>query len=180
MSAMGLDTEQAGEKLREFFLDNRRLPTYQELADLFGYASKNASYKLVNRLIEEGIVTKDEKGKLAPTDYFYSIPTIGTIQAGLPIEAEQVTGERVTLFEFMMKNPDETFALKVIDTSMQDKGINPGDIALIDRKKKPKNGDIVAYQVESRWQFKTFATQGDTISPEQIKGVLVSVVRKYH
>ena len=38
-------------KIRKFFKIHRRLPTYQELANLFNFASKNAAYKLAQKLI---------------------------------------------------------------------------------------------------------------------------------
>jgi len=35
------------------------MPNYQEIMDLVGFKSKNAVYKLINKLIDEGVVEKD-------------------------------------------------------------------------------------------------------------------------
>ena len=53
------------QKLREFWRQERRVPVYAEMLDLFGYKSKNAVFGLLKRLEEEGYVTRDSKGRMA-------------------------------------------------------------------------------------------------------------------
>jgi DNA-binding IclR family transcriptional regulator len=54
------------EKIRKFYLKNNRMPSYSEVASLFGYRSKNAAYKLIGRLKELGLVYSDTTGRLLP------------------------------------------------------------------------------------------------------------------
>jgi len=41
-------------KIRAFYRSHKRMPTYSELTAVVGFRSKNAAYKLVTRLINEG------------------------------------------------------------------------------------------------------------------------------
>ncbi len=49
---------------------NGRVPTYKELSKMFGFASKNASFKLVQKLIEQDVLEKDKTGKIVPKNLF--------------------------------------------------------------------------------------------------------------
>jgi len=42
------------------------MPDYAEIMALLGFKSKNAVFKLVNKLEEDNFLNKDEKGKLIP------------------------------------------------------------------------------------------------------------------
>ena len=46
------------------------MPTYSEMMELFGFKSKNAIFKIVNKLIDAGLVAKDHLGRLIPTKSF--------------------------------------------------------------------------------------------------------------
>lgn len=67
---MDKDLRQALEKIREFYITNKRSPTYEEVSKLLGFASKNASYKLVKKLINLDILAKDGSGKIIPRKLF--------------------------------------------------------------------------------------------------------------
>src|SRR5437868_5815507 len=71
-------------RLRLFYDRNKRMPTYGEMCKLLGYQSKGAVRYTVQKLIKEGIVEKDEAGKLLPKNLF-SIPMYGIVKAGYPM-----------------------------------------------------------------------------------------------
>jgi hypothetical protein len=48
-----MELKQLIQKLSSFYRKHKRLPSYQEMATLFGYASKGAVQYVVNKLIEE-------------------------------------------------------------------------------------------------------------------------------
>ena len=49
------------DKIMGFYEENKRMPVYTEIMKLLGFKSKNAVFKLVNNLVDEGIVKKDSK-----------------------------------------------------------------------------------------------------------------------
>lgn len=182
-------------KIRIFFKKQRRLPTYQELADLMGFASKNAAYKLAQKLVDEGYLEKDDKGKLVPRKLFSPLPQSGIVAAGFPTVTDEEINDLVSFDEYLVQRPEATFILTVSGESMIEAGIHDGDIVLVDRMQTVRDGDIVVANVDGEWTLKYFRKlNGKTvlvpanknfknIYPEQsleIAGVVVSVVRKYH
>jgi DNA-binding IclR family transcriptional regulator len=50
----------------DFYKRTKRMPSYAEIMDITGLKSKSPVFKLVNKLIEAGVVSKDENGRLIP------------------------------------------------------------------------------------------------------------------
>jgi len=54
-------------KLKAFYARSKRLPSFSEFQNLFGYRSKGGVSRLIPHLIERGIVKQDPTGRLLPT-----------------------------------------------------------------------------------------------------------------
>ena len=78
----------------------------------------------------------------------------------------------MSLDEYLIKNKDATFMLKVQGDSMNGAGIMPGDMVLVERGVTPRNGDIVVAEVDKEWTLKTFQKTGNKI-------VLMPANKKY-
>jgi len=182
------------EKIRKFYLKNNRMPSYSEVASLFGFRSKNAAYKLIGRLKELGLVYSDSTGRLLPGALKNSIKLLGSVTAGFPSPAEEELQDTMSLDEYLINNPNSTYLLKVEGDSMLDAGIQPGDLVLVDKNVTPKSGDIVIAQIDNEWTLKYFEKKGRAvylraankkyplIKPREeliIGGVVVANVRKY-
>ena len=180
--------------IKEFYRAHLRLPSYSELAKLAGYASKNAAFRLVNRLVKEGLLDKDTSGRLRPLGLRFGIPLAGYVQAGFPSPAEEELVDLMSLDEFLVRRPDATYMLKVSGDSMIDAGIHPGDMVLVEKGNAPKSGDIVIAQVDGEWTMKYFIKEAgevrlepankkyQAIHPSQslvIGGLVKTVIRKY-
>ena len=76
----------------EFYKENKRMPSYAEIMKLLGFKSKNAVYKLVNKLIEQGTILKDATGRLIPAVSFGEVPVLGLVEAGFPTNAARGRG----------------------------------------------------------------------------------------
>lgn len=187
--------EAALKHIRTFFRNNRRLPTYQELAELMGFASKNAAYKVAQKLIDAGYLEKDDKGKLVPKRLFSPMPQTGIVKAGFPTMADEDISDLVSFDEYLVHRPESTFVLHVSGDSMIEAGIHEGDLVVIDRQQSVRPGDIVVANVDGEWTLKYYQKRGGSIVllpanklykpiyPEQsleIAGVVTSVIRKYH
>ena len=59
------------------------MPSYSEIMGLAGFKSKNAAYKLVGKLVEQGVVAKDAQGRLIPKRLEAAIPVLGERQQPL-------------------------------------------------------------------------------------------------
>jgi repressor LexA len=178
--------------LKKFYIRNNRLPTYTEMLILFKVKSRNAVHFIIHKLIREGFLQK-QGTQIAPTDEFFSLPVLGIIPAGSPATSEFPSGEKLVLSNQVFSS--DTYALKVTGDSMKDEGINEGDTVIIDSKRVPKNGDIVAAYIDNDWTLKYFEKKGTVLvlkpankkyfvlKPKQqliLGGVVVQVIRKYY
>jgi hypothetical protein len=66
----GMDTHTFLAPLIQFYRARRRMPSVQELTTLYGFRSKNATTKVLAKLLAAGLVAKDPTGKILPTDHF--------------------------------------------------------------------------------------------------------------
>jgi len=170
------------------------MPSYSEIMMLVGFKSKNAVYRLVEKLVSEGLVSKDRQGRLIPSKRFGEIPMIGEIEAGWPSPAEEELLDTMTLDEFLIQNKEATYMITVKGDSMKDAGILPNDIVLVERKNEAKDGEIVIAEVDGNWTMKYFRKRGKEIYLEaanskfkkifpkedlKIAAVVKAVIRKY-
>lgn len=190
---LNLDEKVAG--LRGFFRRERRLPSYAELLEVFGYRSKNSVAVVLEKLVEAGFLVRDAAGKLAPTKRLTGlVRKLGVIEAGFPSPAEEELRDTLSLDEWLIRRPEATFLLDVKGESMRDAGILPGDVVLVERGANPRNGAVVVACVDGEWTLKHYFKDGDgvrlepanpkfkTIRPKnrlEIGGVVRSVIRKF-
>jgi repressor LexA len=180
--------------LSEYFAENRRMPTYEEMKNLFGVASKNTVAYRVNKLLESGFLTK-EGNRLTLSESGY-VMRLGTVQAGFPTVAdEDVETELVSLDDFLVEKKSSTYMLEVQGESMIEAGILEGDLVLVERGRTPKRGDIVLALVDHEYTLKYLDTEKGRpilvpankkfkkIYPDpntlKIEAVLKAVIRKY-
>ena len=170
------------------------MPSFSEIGDMAGIKSKNAVYKLVNKLEKLKVLERDDKGRLIPGSIASSVKILGTVEAGFPSPAEEELSDTLSLDDLLVKNPQATFLLKVSGYSMSEAGILPGDMVIVDKGQSPKNGDIVIAEVDGEWTMKYLDKSGDSVTlmpanpkfkpikPKKelkIAGVVTAVVRKY-
>ncbi|MGB5219037.1 MAG: transcriptional repressor LexA [Smithella sp.] len=182
-------------KITAFFLDNGRMPSYSEIADIIGVKSKSVAHFWVAKLLDAGILQKDAKGFLTLTRNPRALKLAGEVCAGLPTSAEEEIRGIVSFDEYLVRNPETSFLLSVKGDSMMDAGIREKDMVIVESNREPKNGDIVLAEVDGNWTMKYFYRNGkmvtleaanskyQTITPRtdlRIAGVITAVIRKYH
>lgn len=180
--------------IADFYHHEGRMPSFSEIGEIAGFRSKNAVFKLVNKLEEKGILKRDAKGKLIPRSLGSPVKMLGKVEAGFPSPAEEELADTLSLDEFLIQNREATFLLKVSGDSMSDAGILPGDMVLVDKSQPPKSGDIVIAEVDGEWTMKYLKKRGDSVTlipanakyqpikPKKelkIAGVVTAVIRKY-
>ena len=180
--------------ISDFYQSKGRMPSFSELGELTGIRSKGAVSKFINKLIQNNVLEKDEKGKLIPGSIAAAARVLGTVEAGFPSPAEEELADTMSLDDFLIQNPQSTFLLKVSGDSMSGAGILPGDMVIVDKGQSPKSGDIVIAEVDGEWTMKYLRKRGSDVAlipanpkykpikPKKelkIAGVVTAVVRKY-
>jgi SOS regulatory protein LexA len=181
-------------KIANFYLQRGRMPSYSEIAEMAGFRSKNAVYRLVNKLEKLKVLERDDKGRLIALSIGLPVKLLGTVEAGFPSPAEEELADNLSLDDLLIQNPEATFLLKVSGDSMSEAGILPGDMVLVDKGEQPKSGDIVIAEVDGEWTMKYLKKRGESVvlipaNPKyqlirprkelKIAGVVTAVVRKY-
>lgn len=141
-------------RIRQYYNENKIMPTYDEICLMFGFKSKNAAFKLVNKLVDSRVIEKMDKGRLKPGEYFLGIPLFNSVQAGSPTEEEEILMDRVDLNDYLISHPEETILINVRGDSMIDAGIHEGDKVIVDRKATPQLGSIVVALVDGAYTVK--------------------------
>lgn len=141
-----------------------------------GFIKKqNAKNRAIELLVENEFEPKSEE--------VATVPLLGKITAGSPIEAIERPDEYFTLPAYLIPNNKEVFTLLVSGTSMINAGILDGDIVIVERKNTARNGEIVvAMTDENEVTLKTFykedgyfrlQPQNDTMAPIILQNVTI-------
>ena len=181
-------------KVKQFYIKNKRLPTFREMMVIFGFTSVNSVSKLMRKWEEQDIL-KVVNRKVSPGSAFFSLPLLGSIKAGNPFTEDFYESESVSLDKYLIGNPGFSFLLRVSGDSMIEAGIRSGDLVILDKKREPKNGDIVAAFIDGEWTLKYYFNDKkglrlvpanpnySPIYPKQqleTGGVVVKVIREYY
>jgi len=125
-----------------------------------------------------------------------SLPVMGRIAAGTPIEAIAHASHNVSVPADMLSGRGDHYALEVRGDSMIDAGINDGDVVIIRETQVADTGDIVVALIEEQEAtLKRFTRRGHTIVLEaanpayeprvlpedmvRVQGRLVGLIRTY-
>lgn len=176
---------------------NDYAPSYAEIALGIGIKSKGVAHRYVQALIDKGYLNHtpgQHHGLEITQPNISSIPLLGKIAAGQPIEA--IPGEdEINLADFFM-GPDR-FALRVQGSSMIDAGILDGDIAIVQQQDTAINGDVVVALIDNNnATLKSFEKMPDgniklipanssmqvmiySADRVQIQGILIGSMRRY-
>lgn len=120
-------------------------PSYEEIAEQFGFASPNAVTGHLKALERKGHIRRSEKSRaIEITDPSFrqsGIPIIGTVAAGTPIMAIE-NREGMLSIEDLVGSSADLFALRVRGESMVGAGINPGDYVIVRPAPAVESGQI--------------------------------------
>lgn len=184
----------SAQSVNSFYAERKRMPSYSEMLNMFGFRSKNAVFKRVSAMVKAGFLEKDKTGRILPKKLRSMVNVLGFVKAGFPSPAEEELQDVMSLDEYLISSPQSTYLLKVDGDSMIEAGIMPGDLVLVQKNIQPKQNDIVVASVDKEWTLKYFSKKGNVvtllsgnkkyppITPKQellIAGVVIANVRKY-
>ncbi len=182
-------------KLRDYYVDARRIPSQQRIAQLLGF-SKAAARKLLERLEAQGFLdrTPDDDAWVPAKRFFERAVADAGVPAGAPVLANDVSGEPFYVDEYLVRRPSRTVMIPICGESMLEAGIHVGDVAVVDRGLSVKTGDFVVAIVDNEFTLKELAKERGAfvlrphnkafavIRPRgslEIYGVVVGIVRRY-
>jgi len=194
-------------------------PTFSEIKEFFNLASFNSVQKYLKQLQEKSYISVPKGNQkraiqilnssqayrqtlqkftpppiASPDGNSFTIPLLGRVAAGRPLEAME-HDEHIVAPAHFLKRPDKSFALRVVGQSMIEDGILDGDVILVQKQSIANNGDIVVASVENEATVKRFYLKDSQVelrpanstmtslwlSPDEveIQGLVVGLLRKY-
>ena len=135
-------------------------PSFDEMRNALGLASKSGIHRLVSGLGERGYIRRLPNraraieilrpagepsamaNAVAAAADIIALPFLGRIAAGTPIEALSDPTRQLEVPASMIGN-GEHFALEIVGDSMIDAGILEGDTVVIERANTASHGDII-------------------------------------
>ncbi|MEC9142451.1 MAG: transcriptional repressor LexA [Pseudomonadota bacterium] len=143
-------------------------PSFDEMRDALGLASKSGIHRLVSGLEERGHIRRlanraraieivkpaasamaDVGRAVAAAADAVSLPLLGRIAAGTPIEALSDPSNQLEVPASMLGR-GEHFALEIVGDSMMEAGILDGDTVVIERADTANHGEIVVALIQKQ------------------------------
>ncbi|MEG1597024.1 MAG: transcriptional repressor LexA [Bacilli bacterium] len=180
--------------IKEFMAKHGYPPTVREIGKIMNLSSSATTFFHMSKLEEKGYLRKDkEKNRaiellvtneyLDNNDKVISVPLLGKITAGTPIEAIEIPNEFFSLPANLIPKNKEVFTLKVSGDSMINVGIYNNDIIIVEKKNTANNGEIVvAMNDDNEVTLKRFykekdhfrlQPENDTMDPIILKNVTI-------
>jgi repressor LexA len=179
-------------------------PSFEEIADHFGYSSLATVHEHLSNLERKGYIRKTYNesrsielvGSESSGTATVELPLLGNVAAGLPIEAVADT-ETLAVPPDMVRRNRENYVLRVQGNSMIEESIRDGDYIVVSAQDTADDGQMVVALVrgDSATVKKLYRERGGRIRLQpanptmepivedardvQIQGVVVGVIRKY-
>lgn len=194
--------------IEEYQLSSGKSPTFKEIQTHFNFGSLNAVFKHINALTKKGYITKNNqargidllphiKERLFGENSSSELPLYGQIPAGNPETIEGNEIDRISISDYLVNNPENTFLLQVKGDSVDMSGILDGDMVVVNKNKPPTNFDIVVALVDGENTLKQYSKDKNStihlkpfssnpahseiipITEAYIQGVVIGCIRKY-
>jgi len=187
--------QQVLEVLKDYVETYGIAPTHVELAKLIGVNSSKAAADHLKALEKKNVIKiypDKPRGIQILQQGSNELPLIGSVAAGLPIEAVENVERYVSMPEVIMRKKP-SFLLRVKGDSMIDVGIFDGDLIAVRKCNTAEVGQIVVARIDDEVTVKTLRRQGNmavlepandayepiVLPPEQlmIEGQYVGLIR---
>lgn len=135
-----------------------RAPSLADIAEAFGFSSRNAARKHVQALVSEGLLEQlpgRKRGLRLPGGNADLLPlaVLGRVAAGQPIGADVGLDEQLWL-DRRLFSPQPDYLLRVQGDSMIDDGIVDGDLVGVHRTSQARNGQTVVARIDGELTIK--------------------------
>jgi repressor LexA len=165
---------QALKIIRKYLFDFGKMPSVRELMRELEYKSPRSASVILNNLEEKGILRKKQDGSFQLTEYelpenfgtreqTIKVPLLGSVACGLPILAEENIEANIPISIKLIKKGHKYFLLRAKGDSMDDAGINDGDLVLIRQQQHAENGNNIVALIDDEATIKEYHHKGNLV-----------------
>lgn len=159
--------------IRNSIMHKGQAPSIRELMVSMGYQSPRSISLIIDSLMKKGFLKRksdskklqiiknleDDETRAQTVD----IPLVGVVACGTPILAEENIEAMFPVSTKLARPSYRYFLLRVRGDSMNEKGINDGDLVLVRQQVTADNGDIIVALIDDEATIKEFHFSGNTI-----------------
>ena len=158
-------------EIRNSLMHKGRIPSIRELMTSLGYRSPRSAAVIYENLIEKGALRRKRDGHLQLVNGIadetiraqtVDVPLVGSISCGVPMLAEENVEAMIPVSTKLAQPPHKYFLLRAEGDSMDQKGINDGDLVLVRRQTAAQDGDTVVALIDDEATIKEFRIGGET------------------
>lgn len=184
--------------IEKFMRKHKYAPSLDEIREAQGLSTPSAAHYHVKKLRNAGYLQKEYNQPraiaTAHAKQTIEIPIVGTIAAGEPIEAIEVSDDTITVTKNEVSKSDNHYALRVRGNSMIDEGIYDGDVVVIRKQEVADNGQtVVAVIDDNEATLKKLYREANRIRLQpanptlfpiyrdevEVRGVVVKIIRSF-
>lgn len=158
--------------IRNRLMHHGKTPSVRELMIALGYKSPRSASIIINDLIEKGFLKKRPDGAiqfikdLEPDSAHartVKVPLIGTVACGSPILAEENIEGMIPVSVNLARPGSKYFFLRAFGDSMDEAGINDGDLILVRQQPVAEDGDIIVALIDDEATVKELRRTKDAL-----------------
>ena len=187
--------------LKAFIDEMGYAPSFEEICRHFGYTSLATVHEHLSNLERKGYILRSYRESRsvqfpAQAEPSVALPLLGTVAAGLPVEAIE-DNETLSIPGEMIRKGLEHYVLRVSGESMIDEQIRDGDHIVVNARETAEDGEMVIALVrdEAATVKKLYREPGNRIRLQpandsmepiiedaadvRVQGVVVGLIRRY-
>jgi len=163
---------QALRYLRNAIVHGGHSPSIRDLARALKYKSPRTAFLILNGLIEKGWLKRKGDGALQikrdmPVTHDHArtieVPVVGSVACGTPLLAEENIEAYVPVSVELAKPGNKYFLLRAVGDSMDQAGIDNGDLVLVKQQAHAENGDRVVALIDDVATIKEFRREKEVV-----------------
>ena len=160
--------------IRNFLVHQGKIPSVRELMLGMEYKSPRSAALLLKNLEIKNVLKKKNDGSYQIVDFKISedfgsraqtvkIPLLGNVACGIPIFADENVEAEISISVEMIKRGYKYFLLRAEGDSMNEAGINNGDLLLIKQQQNAENGDRILALIDEEATVKEYNKIGGMV-----------------
>jgi len=144
-------------------------PSLREINEVTGGKSPRSASLVVDRLIAAGLIMKGNRSLILTNTHLTNsistvdVPLVGSVACGVPMFAEENIQARIPVSTALAKKGSKYFLLRASGDSMNQAGINSGDLLLVRQQDTAETGERVVALINDEATVKIFERGADAV-----------------
>ena len=163
--------KEALKHIRNWLMKHSLMPSVRELMQDMDYKSPRSAMLLMTELEENGFLERKADGSYKmikdlstnETARTVAIPLVGSISCGGALLAKENVEAYIAVSTSLLKTGNKYFLLRAIGDSMNEAGIQPGDLVLVKQQNTAEDGQKVVALIDDDATLKEFQHKGNVV-----------------